>query len=130
MAVFTFDYSAWVARFPEFASVSSPLATLYFGEASMLLDNTDASPVPDASQRGVLLNLITSHIAKLAASDLVGRISQATEGSVSASAEYAAPDTGTMAYWDQTKYGAQYWAMTAPLRTMQYVAVPHRRWGC
>jgi hypothetical protein len=124
--VVTFDYDAWEARYPEFATVNQTLATAYFNEATIYLDNTAMSIVQDLTQRAVLLNMLTAHIAAMnsgvggqAASPLVGRVSQATEGSVSVSAEY---DGGTGSAWYlQTKYGAAYWQATAYLRTFNYV---------
>lgn len=128
MAVVTFDPTLFVARYPEFSTVSAPVLGLYFAEATMFLDNTDASRVSDIGQRAVLLNMLTAHVAALngsgvngqGASGMVGRISSATEGSVSAAAEFVAAKNGTMAYFIQTSYGAAYWAATASYRTMQY----------
>ena len=123
MAVVSFTYATWAARFSELAAtVDEPLATAYFAEASVYLNNTDASPVTDVAVRGVLLNLLTAHIAALNAPGLsgsVGRVSSVTEGSVKIDTEYHAP--GSAGWYAQTSYGAQYWAMAAPYRTMQYV---------
>jgi hypothetical protein len=127
LGVVTFDYALWSLRYPEFAVVSSLVAGEYFTEATLYLDNTACSVVQDASaggQRALLLNMLTAHIASLngfGSSPLVGRISQATEGSVSVSAEYG-PASGTSAWFLQTKYGAAYWQATAQFRTMRYYA--------
>lgn len=119
MAVASFNYSAWVARYPEFSAVSQPLAQEYFDEATGLLNNTDCSPVRDVTVRLRLLNMLTAHIAALngptagaAPSGLVGRISGATEGSVSVQTEYQADARG--AWFNQTKYGAAYWQAVKP----------------
>ncbi|MHB8283956.1 MAG: DUF4054 domain-containing protein [Caulobacteraceae bacterium] len=123
MTIAAFSYSAWSLRFPELAAtVSEPLADQYFLEAGLLCDNTDQSPVVDIPTRLVLLNLLVAHIAALngpGSSPLVGRISNATEGSVSVGTAYTASDGA--AYFTQTKYGAQFWQLTAPYRTMHYV---------
>lgn len=134
MTVVAFDYNAWITRFPEFASVPADLAQLYFGEASILLDNTDCSPVQDPNIRAVLLNLLTAHIAKLNApidgqagganGGMVGRINSATEGSVSVGAEGSPIGTGDEMYYMQTQYGAMYWALTARYRTWRYYLGP------
>lgn len=55
---------------------------------------------------------------------IVGRINQATEGDVSVSSEWQAPPNANQAYFIQTKYGAQYWAMTAKYRTAIFLAAP------
>lgn len=124
MAVAVFDYSVWSARYPELsATVAQPLASSYFDEAGLYLNNTETSPVADVARRLVLLNMLTAHIAALnmpGSSALVGRVSNASEGSVSVQAEYAPP--GTSAWFVQTKYGAAYWQATAYLRTMRYIA--------
>lgn len=123
MAVAVFNYAVWAARFPELAAtVDQATATAYFAEATFLLDNTDCSIVQDVGQRLVLLNLITAHIAYLASparAGAVGRISDATQGSVSTSLDYG-DVSKSEAYWVQSPYGAQYWAMTVRYRTMQY----------
>ncbi len=55
---------------------------------------------------------------------VVGRISDASEGDVSVSAEWAAPPSVSAAYFLQTKYGAQFWQMTARYRTALFVPAP------
>lgn len=134
MCVAVFSYNAWAARFPELAgSVSEQLADLLFSEANLLLDNTDCSPVQDCGQRLVLLNLIVAHLAATSpgaagSSGLVGRVSSATEGSVSVSTDYGAV-RNSQAYWVQTGYGAQFWQMMARYRTMHYRPARPRNFG-
>lgn len=125
MTVAVFDYSTWAARYPELAtSVDAALGGAYFAEAGLYLDNTDYSRVQDVGIRGVLLNMLTAHIAALSgataagAQGLVGRISSVSEGSVSISTELQTP--GGAAWFAQTKYGLMYWQATAQYRTMQY----------
>jgi len=122
MAVVTFNYPAWVTRYPEFKdTVPAPLATAYFSEACLYCDNSGAGPVTDAAKLALLLNMLTAHIAALASQDLVGRITDATEGSVSVSASMGDAVPGNRAWYLQTKYGAAYWQATAALRTMTYI---------
>jgi hypothetical protein len=126
--VVVFDYGAWSTRFPELAAVvAQPLAQQYFQETSLYLDNTPASRVQDLTQRALLLNLLVAHIAWLysplntaGAAGLSGRIAGASEGSVSVTlAASALP--GTAEWYALSRYGMQYWAATASLRTMQYM---------
>lgn len=125
-----FDYNLWSARYPELSAfVSQKTAIAYFFEAQLYLDNTARSPVRDVNTRVLLLGMLTAHIAALNAplngqpsSPLVGRISGATEGSVSVQTEYQTP--GSVAWYSQTKYGAQYIAATAQYRTMRYTVPP------
>lgn len=133
MGVAVFDYAKWIARFPALVSdVPEPTAEEYFTEATVYLDNTDSSLVADVAQRLLLLNLLVAHIAILngagpggaaAAGGMVGRISNASEGSVSITADFKA-QPGSEQWYAQTPPGAQYWAMTAQYRTMQYVPGP------
>ncbi len=55
---------------------------------------------------------------------IVGRINNAAEGDVSVSSEWSAPPNASQAYFVQTKYGAQYWTMTARYRTAQFIPAP------
>lgn len=126
MGVVVFDVDKFRLRYPEFSSVPDELLTEYFNEATIYLDNTECSRVQDVAQRSVLLNMLTAHITKInagskeqPASELVGRISSATQGSVSVSADMG-PVSRSEAWYLQTKYGAAYWQATAPYRTMQY----------
>ena len=130
MAV-AFDYSLWSVRYPELsASVGPTLAQLYFNEAGLYCDNSDASPISDDSvggERSMFLNMLTAHIAALNASingqpssPLVGRVSSATQGSVSVSTDNQYLP-GSVQWYQQTKYGAAFWAATAKYRTFFYV---------
>lgn len=138
----TFDNAVWIAGYPEFAAVGAPLGQTYFNRASFLCDNSNRNPV--ARVPGMvadLLYLLTSHIAWLnaprdangnpaatgaPASPIVGRINTATEGSVSVGADMGDANAGSpsQAWYMQTKYGAEYWAATAGVRTGHYVADP------
>jgi hypothetical protein len=125
--IFEFDYDAWSALFPELApSISDVQATLYFGIAETVVDNSACSVIPIAP-RGTILNLTTAHIAKLFGSidgqpptPLVGRISNASEGSVSVQVEFEA--TQSAQWWVQTSYGALAWQAQAPYRMALYAA--------
>lgn len=127
MGVVTFNYALWAATYPALAAkVPEPLATRYFAQATLYLDNTDCSPVTDVDQRAVLLDMLVAHIAALngatAAGEagLVGRISSVTEGSVTISADMNVA-AGTEAWYMQTPWGAQYWAATVGYRSGFYV---------
>lgn len=128
-----FVYASWVARYPEFVTVLEAQAAAYFAEAQVFHDNSGVGEPQNAIVQLVLLNMLTAHIAARyaaingqQASSLVGRIGSASEGSVSVSTEFAAEPAGSMAWFLQTKYGADYWAATAPYRTMRYRAPAQR----
>lgn len=125
MTAVAFDPVAFKARYPEFASVSDTLLGSCFVEAGLYLSNADNSPVQDLTRRALLLNMLTAHIAYLGGAlsadgqtRPVGRISQAAEGSVSASMEYMQP--GTYAWFVQSQYGAAFWQATSSLRGFRY----------
>lgn len=130
MAVVTFDPTAFKAEYPEFSAVSDARATAMFTLASQsLLDNTDNSPVMDANFRLQLFYMLVAHLLTILGGAPTmptntppGRISTATEGTVTAAFEYILPAGSAMVPWFvQTKYGAMYWTMTAPFRSMQYM---------
>lgn len=100
---------------------------MYFDLATQYCRNDGGGPVSKATIQVRLLNLMTAHLAFLlagnntsdGASSLVGRISSASEGSVSVSAEMPGSNANS-AWYLQTKYGAAFWQATAVYRTMRY----------
>lgn len=132
-AAVTFNYATWTARYPEFSDVSEPTAQAYFDEATIYHDNTGAGPVSDATRQLMLLNMLTAHIAFLysgangqGASPLVGRVSNASEGSVSVQAEMTSTPEALADFYKQSKYGLSYWNATAFMRTARYIPGPRR----
>lgn len=135
----TFNYTTWIARYPEFTLVEEPLATEYFTEATLYWRNDGTSLCSTIDLQSMFLNMITAHIAWLnalrdasgnpsttgtqIAPSLVGRISAASEGSVSVSTENSYP-SGTDQWWQQSKYGSAFWAATAQYRTARYLPGP------
>jgi hypothetical protein len=129
MAAVPFDPSVWTARYPEFSGVGVPLAALFWAEAGLYCQNDDGATVPEATRSPVLYAL-TSHIAWMAGQgtgneanpQIVGRISDATQGSNSVSADAGEGVTGSKAWYLQTKYGASAWQMLGPWRKGFYAA--------
>ena len=134
--IVAFDYNFFTQRYPELAVyVTQTQGQLYFNEAQLYVDNTVCSPIQDSivgGQRYMFLHMVTAHIAALNAalgqpsSPLVGRISNATEGSVSVQAEMAGPEPGGKDWFMQTKYGAAYWQASAQFRMFKVVPGPRR----
>ncbi|QDJ35837.1 DUF4054 domain-containing protein [Bordetella hinzii] len=130
MAVVVFDPAQFKLVYPSFATLTDAQLQYAFRLATLYLNNTDSSIVCDVGERTTLLYLLTAHIAALTYGEngqgprpLVGRISSATEGSVSVSAEYnVAP--GSAQWYAQTGYGAQYWEATAKYRVGRYRPAP------
>lgn len=127
MTVAAFNYLTWVARYSEFAAtVNADLANEYFAEACLFVDNSACSIVTDEPRRRLFLGMVTAHIAALngpGSSTLVGRVNQASEGSVSVSTDYGT-QAASAAFWLQTKYGAAFWQATAGYRTARYIPPP------
>jgi hypothetical protein len=133
-----FDYQHWMMVYPEFSAVTQPRAQAFFDQACILCDNTACSPVPAQKPRSTYLDMLTAHIAALSGGlnpcgtvtagqgmGMIGRISSATEGSVSISSEYSVNGDGPNAAWyNQTQYGALYWIATAQYRTWHYFVGP------
>ncbi|MDR1921103.1 MAG: DUF4054 domain-containing protein [Candidatus Adiutrix sp.] len=121
MAIVVFDPAEFRARFPHFTpeAVSDEQLTYAFDAATLLLDNSEASPVPYDPERGqnarkTLLYLLVCHLTTLAlraaqAGGAAGPAVSASEGSVSVS--FAVPAmTGKAADWhQQTPCGQTFW---------------------
>lgn len=130
------NFEQWIARYPEFAEVEQATYDLYFAEAGLFCRNDGSGPVTTAAAQSVLMQMLTAHIAALysqsqgdpdpgSAKDAntpVGRISDATQGSVSVRTDWpSSADASAMEKWlSQTKYGAEYWAATLVFRQMRY----------
>lgn len=128
MAIVIFDYAIWVATYPDLSYVTEPTAQAYFNKAAALyIDNTD-NGIVNIPRRTYLLGLLVAHLAQLAKNitgsggSLAGRISSASEGSVSVSTEYTGP--AGMAWFALTSYGQEYIQATAGNRLFRYVGAP------
>ena len=138
----TFDFPTWIAMFPEFTPVGATLGLAYFNLATAtIIANATTNPAFCDGNLPTLIYLATSHVAWLnapkdangnpaatgqVAAQVVGRISSASEGSVSVSTEYPL-DSGSSAqekYLSQTRYGLLLWEALGPYRTGQYAARP------
>lgn len=147
--IIPFNYSKWISLFPEFVGVSEAMGESYFELAGLYFANCGWQAALRIAP--TLLYMLTSHIAFLlaprdendnpsssgqAASPLVGRISSASEGSVSVGVELQPSGSPSEAFFTQTKYGLMFWQATAQFRTGIYAArptlvagaFPGRRW--
>lgn len=115
--VVTFDESEFIGMFPEFSSTSLAVISANFLRAENLLDNSESSIVQEVDRRKILLYLATAHISALSTrgSTVVGQMSSASEGSVSAS--FTPLEAGSGAWWSQTQYGAEFWNSTKRYRS-------------
>jgi hypothetical protein len=137
--VVTFNYAQWCVEYPELAPyVTASQGQTYFNRACAVIDNTPSSPMAvNPFQLLIILNAATAHIASLFAMiggqlprALVGRITNAAEGSVNVATQYSTTPTGDIAaWWQQTSYGAYVWTMLRPYQTGFYVPPPCPPWG-
>jgi hypothetical protein len=135
MATVTFDLVAFRARYPEFATLTNEQLQGCFDDATLYLNPTDTSVVVDQMTRSRLLNMLTAHIAALnygtngvAPNGLVGRVTGASEGSVSVSVDAAGFGAGS-AWYSLTSYGLNYWQAILPYRQGRYIAACRPYYG-
>lgn len=124
----------FLARYREFTlayNTNPAKFASYFTEAGLYLSNCPTSIVQDVAVRLVLLNMLVAHISYLNG-DLsadgqtrpVGRVSDASEGSVSASFEMNAPTAGSGPWFFQSQYGTAFWQATSAIRGFRYSPRP------
>lgn len=137
-----FNYANWLRNYSQFGNVNPGQAQEFFNRATTLIDNSPLSRIPYAPSasppvetRLYILNAAVAHFAYLFTPDAtgnarpVGRISQATEGSVSLGLEYVTPTSATEAFWNQSPYGSYVWVATLNYRSARYVPGPQGRGG-
>lgn len=123
--VVVFDVDEFKTLYPQFANVDETILQNYFNAATLLLDNTDKSPVKDLAERKMLLYMLTCHIATLKGrgDSIVGTITAATEGKVNVS---VTPLVNAN-WYNQTVCGSMYWQATAKYRVgVRYYAYCRR----
>jgi hypothetical protein len=133
--IVVFNPTAFAARYPSFATVTEAALQQNFNQACLMLDNSCCSVVRDAPTREILLNLATAHITALLngvngqpPQGVVGRVSQAQEGSVSVQAEFEAKSESA-AFWAQSPWGLAFWTATLKYRTARYIPPQHHFGG-
>lgn len=131
MAVVSFDAAAFVSAYPAFTNIPVPQLTAAFSQATYFCNNTDNSIITDLAERASLLWLLTAHITQILyglndgvnppepPTGVVGRVQIAKEGTVHAMLDMGATSPGA-AWFNQTPYGAMYWAMTMKYRSFRY----------
>ena len=127
MAVVIFDPENFRTLYPAFSDetkYSNELLTEYFGMAAEFVGNSDSTsfaaydPENHVYLRKRLLDLVMCHLLTLDENMTgpVGRISSASQGSVSTSFDLLKTNSYVGDWWAQTRCGAQYWIMTARYR--------------
>lgn len=121
--IVVFDIEEFRDLYPAIQASDAQLIA-YFGVAETFLSNTKCSVVKNLDARKNMLYLLTAHIAAItqqaeSGNPTVGRIANATEGTVSIGLDY-----GTMGnnerWYLQTPWGAMYWQLTKKYRSAVY----------
>lgn len=137
MASVTLDAAEFKALYPEFDYLEDAQINNLFLAAQLYLDNSNCSIVTDEAKRKYLMYLLTAHLAYMRYGDkdgnggnsgLVGRLSSATEGSVSVSADLGSGAEFRYAWYTQSPYGLDYWQATKIYRMGNYY--PGGNCGC
>ncbi|MEQ9910985.1 DUF4054 domain-containing protein [Pectobacterium polaris] len=127
MAIVVLDIDKFRAMFPEFSNVTDIALQFLFDQATDYLNNTEYSVVIDATKRERLIYLLMAHLAYVRYGDskgnggsgLVGRLSSASEGSVSVSSDAGQIEFRYM-WYTQSPYGMDYWQATKVYRMANY----------
>lgn len=139
--VVTFSFTEFAAMFPVFANVDQAFAKGCFTLGGLYFANNALNPAlcSGSDVMKMLAYLVTAHLAWLnaprdaqgnpaaagqAPSPLTGRITSASEGSVSVAVELKDSGSPSEAFFSQTPYGLQFWQATAQYRQMRYIANP------
>ena len=119
-----FDLLKFRELYPKIIAIDDQL-DMFFVEACLLCNNTENSNIRNLQEREILLFLLTAHIATLqmridSGNDSVGRITSASEGSVSVALDNG-QTTHSEKWYQQTAYGARYWVLTKRYRSLFYI---------
>lgn len=127
MGVVALDIPKFRAMYPEFSNITDVQLPFLFSQATDYLNNTEFSLIDDVVKRERLLYLMMAHLAYLrfgnnkgnGGSGLVGRISSASEGSVSVSTDLGQVEF-RYSWYAQSPYGLDFWEATKVYRMANY----------
>ncbi len=121
MSTFVFDpekFRETYKRFAEDVLSDAELVGLYHAFDAMAGDGEGHFHYPPAKVETIVFTAVC-HLATLHTSELdqPGRVASASQGSVSTSFDNVTTQSDSGQFWNLTKCGALFWAMTAPYRT-------------
>ena len=130
----SFDPNAFLGAYPQFNHVVPAQLFNYFSIATGYCKADGTGPVTDQTLLTNMLNLLVAHLCQLLhppggagpPPNLVGRITNASEGSVSVAVQMDLPP-GSAQFFGQTEYGIMYWQLSLPYRTMRYTVRRNKR---
>lgn len=145
MSDVVFDYSEFLARFPHIAkaveegTLTQAFIIECYNEVAHWLGDTDANslypynPAKHIYTRKTFLYLATCHLLSLSlwGTGQNGRISSASQGSVSTSFDLFHTNSNTADWWGQTPCGRQFWVMSGAYRKggRVYINRDYHPWG-
>lgn len=138
-AVVTYSYAGFQAQYPTLATVPTGTVQSYWTQAQAFHDNTICGPVCDPTLQAIYMNMMAAHLMVIFGAisingdgsinqGVVGRVNNASEGSVSVGSENDYPP-GSAQWFQQTAFGSAYYQATSQYRIMQYAVVPRRRFN-
>lgn len=121
-AIVDLDVALFRELYPDHASATDAKIGQWFEIACQLIGNRPGSAIPydppSVTTRKTILYVVMCHLAALEArGNLVGRATQATEGSVSVQLASGLDSGRGAAWWQQTQCGATAWQMLGAYRT-------------
>jgi hypothetical protein len=141
MSDVVFDYSEFISRFPhiekavEEGRITQVFVTETYNSIAHWLGDTDSNsmypydPAKNIYTRKTLLYLATCHLLSISlwGEGQNGRITSASQGSVSTSFDVYHANSDTADWWGQTPCGRQYWIMSGAYRRGGRVYI-HKEW--
>ena len=124
----TFDPVAWAAAYPQFSNVSAASLTgVILPLAQVYCRNDGGGPIDDPNMQTQALGLMVAHCAQLffgsttqPLSSIVGRVSNASEGSVSVTTSWPEASSLNEAWLSQTQYGAAFLVLISSVTLGRY----------
>ena len=119
-----FDLLKFRELYPKIIATDDQLS-MFFVEACLYCNNTEHSNIRNLQERELMLFLLIAHLATLqmridSGNEAVGRVASASEGSVSVVLDNG-QTKGSEKWYQQTAYGARYWALTKRYRSFIYM---------
>lgn len=124
---YDFNYSEWIARYPEFSTKINPIQAKNYSDLSVSFFNPtkNGSIVCDPKERMNLFYLLVAHTAYVMnlghdGVQLGGVVNSVSEGSVSISSDTSSL-AGMEAWLAKSNYGQMFAALTKKYRSALYI---------
>lgn len=125
-----FDYDQWIAAFPALATVLEAQANAAWDLAGLIWPNDGTGPANTEAEQRALMGYLTAHVVQIdrtsSTGGMTGRVTSASQGSVSASVESFGPMNLSRAWLSQTPYGQAFLVATMKYRGARWYGAPRR----